>query len=178
MSSGMNTEQAKVYAENMTYSEAVSNVRYGKGVRYRKATMIKLHELAEIADRLDKNFKGGLKMEGNIKVTKRENETELNKLCSNLTVGVYFKTLEFKEQAYHTLINDLRFYNIDIISEMYTNGFSSAQVCTPLVMYKFIYVEDDTIEEFTCEKAYVEKGIDEKQMYNVILNGSIEIIGY
>lgn len=50
----MNTEQAKEYAKTMTYSEAVSNVRYSKGIKYRKATMIKLRELAEIADRLDK----------------------------------------------------------------------------------------------------------------------------
>ena len=53
MGSGMNTEQAKEYAKTMTYSEAVSNVRYSKGIKYRKATMIKLRELAEIADRLD-----------------------------------------------------------------------------------------------------------------------------
>ena len=54
MSSGMNTEQAKEYAKTMTYSEAISNVKYGKCIKYRKATMIKLRELAEIADRLDK----------------------------------------------------------------------------------------------------------------------------
>lgn len=54
MGSGMNLEQAKEYAKTMTYSEAVSNVRYSKGIKYRKATMIKLHELAEIADRLDR----------------------------------------------------------------------------------------------------------------------------
>lgn len=55
MGSGMNVEQAKEYAKTMTYSEAVSNVRYSKGIKYRKATMIKLRELAEIADRLDRN---------------------------------------------------------------------------------------------------------------------------
>ena len=54
MGSGMNTEQAKEYAKTMTYSEAVANVKYSKGIKYRKATMIKLRELAEIADRLDK----------------------------------------------------------------------------------------------------------------------------
>ena len=54
MSSGMNVEQAKEYAKTMTYSEAISNVRYSKGIKYRKATMIKLRELAQIADRLDK----------------------------------------------------------------------------------------------------------------------------
>lgn len=53
MSSGMNTEQAKEYAKTITYSEAVHNVKYGKGIKYRKATMIKLRELAEIADLLD-----------------------------------------------------------------------------------------------------------------------------
>ena len=54
MSSGMNTEQAKEYAKTMTYREAVSNVKYSKFIKYRKATMIKLRELAEIADRLDR----------------------------------------------------------------------------------------------------------------------------
>lgn len=49
----MNTEQAKAYAKTMSYSEAVANVKYGKGIKYRKATMIKLKELAEIADMLD-----------------------------------------------------------------------------------------------------------------------------
>ena len=54
MSSGMNVEQAKEYAKTMTYRQAISNVGSGKFVKYRKATMIKLRELAEIADRLDK----------------------------------------------------------------------------------------------------------------------------
>lgn len=54
MSSGMNTEQAKEYAKKMTYSKAISNVKSSKGIKYRKATMIKLRELAEIADSLDK----------------------------------------------------------------------------------------------------------------------------
>ena len=54
MGNGMNLEEAKEYAKTMTYSEAVSNVRYSKGIKYRKATMIKLRELAEIADKLDR----------------------------------------------------------------------------------------------------------------------------
>ena len=54
MSSGMNTEQAKEYAKTMTYTEAVSNIKHAKGIKYRKATMIKIRELAEIADRLDR----------------------------------------------------------------------------------------------------------------------------
>ena len=52
MSSGMNREQAKAYAETMSYKEAISNIWSGKGIKYRKATLIKLHELAEIADSL------------------------------------------------------------------------------------------------------------------------------
>lgn len=52
MSSGMNRTQAEEYAKTMTYKQAISNIRSAKGVAYRKATMIKLHELAEIADKL------------------------------------------------------------------------------------------------------------------------------
>lgn len=54
MSSGMNLEQAKEYAKTMTYSQAISNIKHSKGIKYRKATMIKLRELAEIADRYDR----------------------------------------------------------------------------------------------------------------------------
>lgn len=54
MGAGMNLEQAREYAKAMTYSEAVQNIKTGKGIKYRKATMIKLRELAEIADRLDR----------------------------------------------------------------------------------------------------------------------------
>lgn len=53
MSSGMNTEQAKEYAKTMTYRQAISNVTTGKGIKYRKDTMIKLRELAEWADRIN-----------------------------------------------------------------------------------------------------------------------------
>lgn len=52
MSSGMNRAQAEEYAKTMTYRQAIGNIRTGKGIMYRKATMIKLHELAEIADKL------------------------------------------------------------------------------------------------------------------------------
>ena len=52
MSSGMNRTQAEEYAKTMTYKQAIGNIWTGKGIKYRKATMIKLHELAEIADRL------------------------------------------------------------------------------------------------------------------------------
>jgi hypothetical protein len=52
MGSGMNGSQAEEYAKTMTYQEAVRNIVYAKGIRYKKATRIKLHELAEIADKL------------------------------------------------------------------------------------------------------------------------------
>lgn len=53
MSSGMNLEQAKELASKRNYKWAVGNLKYGfKGVAYKKATTILLHELAEIADRL------------------------------------------------------------------------------------------------------------------------------
>lgn len=52
MSSGMNRLQAEDYAKTMTYREAIRNTVYAKGVDYKKATRIKLQELAEIADKL------------------------------------------------------------------------------------------------------------------------------
>ena len=72
MSSGMNCEQAKEYAKTMTYSEAVSNVRYSKGIKYRKATMIKLRELAEIADRLDRKTENSSEKPNNSTISKME----------------------------------------------------------------------------------------------------------
>ena len=54
MGSGMNLEEAKELASKRSYSWAVENIITGKGIKYRKATMIKLRELAEIADRLDR----------------------------------------------------------------------------------------------------------------------------
>lgn len=52
MSSGMNLKEAKEYAETMSYRKAINNIRYAKGIAYKKATWIKLRELAEIADTL------------------------------------------------------------------------------------------------------------------------------
>ena len=48
----MNLEEANEYAKTMSYRKAVNNIRYAKGIAYKKATWIKLRELAEIADRL------------------------------------------------------------------------------------------------------------------------------
>ena len=50
----MTKDEAIECAKNMTYQEAIRNTIYAKGVRYKKATRIKLHELAEIADKIDK----------------------------------------------------------------------------------------------------------------------------
>lgn len=48
----MTKKEAIEVAKKMTYKEAVRNTIYAKGVRYKKATRIKLQELAEIADKL------------------------------------------------------------------------------------------------------------------------------
>lgn len=57
----MTREEAKIYASNMTYTRAVYNAISGKSIPYRKATMIKLHELLEIAKKADcKTEKGDI----------------------------------------------------------------------------------------------------------------------
>ena len=49
----MTREEAIECAKKMTYQEAIRNTIYAKGVRYKKATRIKLQKLAEIADALE-----------------------------------------------------------------------------------------------------------------------------
>lgn len=46
----MTREEAEVYADKMTYREAVQNALQGKCIPYRKATLIKLHELLDIVE--------------------------------------------------------------------------------------------------------------------------------
>lgn len=82
MSSGMNTEQAKEYAKTMTYSQAVSNIKNGKGIKYRKATMIKLRELAEIADRLELADVSWMENERVIEMALNDCKTKHNR-CEN-----------------------------------------------------------------------------------------------
>lgn len=41
----MTREEAEKYAENMTYREAICNLKQAKSVPYRKATFIKIDEL-------------------------------------------------------------------------------------------------------------------------------------
>lgn len=48
MGSGMNLEQAKTYAEKMSYSQAVYNSLCGYGIPYKKAIKIKLNELLDV----------------------------------------------------------------------------------------------------------------------------------
>ena len=43
----MTREEAEEYAKNMTYRNAVYNALQGKCIPYRKATLIKLHELLD-----------------------------------------------------------------------------------------------------------------------------------
>ena len=49
----MNLEQAKTYAEKMSYSQAAYNALCGYGIPYRKATKIKLNELLDVAKNID-----------------------------------------------------------------------------------------------------------------------------
>jgi len=49
----MTVEEAKEYANNMTYTEAVYNALQGRAVPYKKATKIKLDELLEKAKALE-----------------------------------------------------------------------------------------------------------------------------
>lgn len=53
----MNTEEAKVLAQDMTYDQAIYNVFRGKSIPYRKATMIKLHEMTEKIKQLEESHK-------------------------------------------------------------------------------------------------------------------------
>ena len=43
----MTREEAEKYAENMTYREAIYNLKQAKSVPYRKATFIKVYELLD-----------------------------------------------------------------------------------------------------------------------------------
>ena len=43
----MTREEAEKYAENMTYREAIYNLKQAKSVSYRKATFIKVNELLD-----------------------------------------------------------------------------------------------------------------------------------
>lgn len=43
----MTKEEAKEYVKEMTYRDAIYNALQGKGIPYRKATLIKLYELLD-----------------------------------------------------------------------------------------------------------------------------------
>ena len=49
----MNREEAEKIASQMTYSDAVYNALQGKSIPYRKATLIKLYKLLDIAKQAD-----------------------------------------------------------------------------------------------------------------------------
>lgn len=89
MSSGMNLEQAKEYAKTMTYSQAISNIKYSKGIKYRKATMIKLRELAEIADRYDRKTENNSEKPNNCDTCKYgEDKHRYAYICNECGVGI------------------------------------------------------------------------------------------
>ena len=46
----MSREEAEEYAKGMTYRDAVYNALQGKCIPYRKATLIKLHELLDMIE--------------------------------------------------------------------------------------------------------------------------------
>lgn len=50
-------EEAEEYAKHMTYKDAVFNALQGRAIPYRKATLIKLHELLKVAEKMDKEQK-------------------------------------------------------------------------------------------------------------------------
>lgn len=53
----MNRDEAEEYAKHMTYEDAVYNALHGRAIPYRKATLIKLHELLKVAEKMDKEKK-------------------------------------------------------------------------------------------------------------------------
>lgn len=46
----MTGEEAEEYAKEMTYRNAIYNALQGKCIPYRKATLIKLHELLDMVE--------------------------------------------------------------------------------------------------------------------------------
>ena len=51
----MTREEAQEHAKHMTYEDAVYNALQGRAIPYRKATLIKLHELLKVAKKIDKD---------------------------------------------------------------------------------------------------------------------------
>jgi hypothetical protein len=54
----MTREEAKEYAKNMTYRDAVCNALQGKCIPYRKATLIKLYELLDTIEPRESKVQG------------------------------------------------------------------------------------------------------------------------
>ena len=50
----MTREEAEIEAKHMTYRDAVYNAMKGKSIPHRKATMIKLHELLDVIEPIDR----------------------------------------------------------------------------------------------------------------------------
>lgn len=52
----MTNEEAEEYAKNITYRDAVYNALQGRCIPYRKATLIKLHELLDMIEPLKREI--------------------------------------------------------------------------------------------------------------------------
>ena len=51
MSSGMNLEEAKEYAETMSYRKAVNNIRYAKGIAILRFVVFRRHLVCRNQDK-------------------------------------------------------------------------------------------------------------------------------
>lgn len=54
----MTREEAKEYAETMTYRDAICNLMQARCIPYRKATFIKINELLDIVEPQESEDKG------------------------------------------------------------------------------------------------------------------------
>ena len=53
----MTKEEAEIWADKMTYRDAIYNALQGKCIPYRKATMIKLHRLLDLIEPKKRGWK-------------------------------------------------------------------------------------------------------------------------
>ena len=93
----MTEEEAKRYAENMTYHEAIYNLKQAKSVPYRKATFIKVNELLNELERepvIDK-IRAEIAEYGSIMVTYAiTKDTKTDKGIEKLVSGVLSQAKE------------------------------------------------------------------------------------
>lgn len=105
----MTKDEAIECAKNMTYQEAIRNTMYAKGIMYKKATRIKLQELAEIADILEKgkNMESTENKELTVTITldeyrgliQRVTEERLNREKAELETKLVKARADYKDNA-------------------------------------------------------------------------------